>query len=589
MADKIQLTIESFVPELDALVKKGIFAKKDAKKIIKKRRYHEYQFEKKDVTPIEYFKAIRYEKIINKRFLAKKKELKIKHTDYYDFHCNTFYLIVIVIRRIIVLFKKCLQKFFKDEKIWLEFFNFLIKNNSLKILNKEIGVALVKHPTNITFWKIAAYNELENNFNSITARQLMQKCIRLNSSNLDAYLEYFVFEIVFANKYLERKTIMLSSTDLEKLKIINDVTDENSLKEIDNKVDDKDDIINLKIAELIWVDTLNKFKTMSNKDKTITITQISLLFLSKLEYYGNKTNSVPLEHKIIQSLLYDNPNDISVRLSIIANKLEKYSNETEYSFHLISEYTTLIDNTPQEQLPHLCLLLIQYIISKDNKDSFLYSVFKVIHSKINLSDLFCNYDKGQYNLQLIEMLTFPNVIANIKEVLIKENRTLNDIIYAIYINIITNSQEEYIESIFRILTNLYNENFDYSVILSVQLSNQSPSFIMRYIKQVIALIPQIVIYDPDLRITLDYFTKLNNQLNSMKLRLESQCYKCLYEEILRVIMNKIIEAKEITDEYKAVIDYIKEQMSQKLINFDYIKRNIIQALTHEQKKLIETL
>lgn len=82
------MTIESFVPELDALVQKGIFGKKDVKKIIKKRRYHEYQFEKKDVTPIDYFKAIRYEKIIQKRFTSKRKELQIKHTDYYDFHCN---------------------------------------------------------------------------------------------------------------------------------------------------------------------------------------------------------------------------------------------------------------------------------------------------------------------------------------------------------------------------------------------------------------------------------------------------------------------------------------------------------------------
>jgi hypothetical protein len=88
MADKIQLSIEKMIPELDVLVQNGILNKKDVKKIIKKRRYYEYQFERKDVTKIEYFKAIRYEKLLNKRKSAKKKELKIKKTDYYDFHCN---------------------------------------------------------------------------------------------------------------------------------------------------------------------------------------------------------------------------------------------------------------------------------------------------------------------------------------------------------------------------------------------------------------------------------------------------------------------------------------------------------------------
>jgi hypothetical protein len=38
MADKIQLILENLIPELDELVKKGIFLKKDVKKIIKKRR-----------------------------------------------------------------------------------------------------------------------------------------------------------------------------------------------------------------------------------------------------------------------------------------------------------------------------------------------------------------------------------------------------------------------------------------------------------------------------------------------------------------------------------------------------------------------
>ena len=113
MADKVQLTLETLVPEMDVLAQKGYFEKKEIKKIMKKRRFHEYQFEKTDVRPLDYFRAIKYEKILNKRMKQKKKSLHIKKNDYYDFH---------YIRRIIVLYKKCLIKFNKNnDNIWMEY------------------------------------------------------------------------------------------------------------------------------------------------------------------------------------------------------------------------------------------------------------------------------------------------------------------------------------------------------------------------------------------------------------------------------------------------------------------------------------
>ena len=76
MADKVQLTLESLIPDLDELSKKGIFQRKDIKKILKKRRQHEYSFEKSDVSPSDYFKAIKYEKILNSRMKQIKKKIK---------------------------------------------------------------------------------------------------------------------------------------------------------------------------------------------------------------------------------------------------------------------------------------------------------------------------------------------------------------------------------------------------------------------------------------------------------------------------------------------------------------------------------
>lgn len=88
MADRIQLTLENMLPELENLVSYGLFTKNEIKKIIKKRRFYEYQFERKDVTKLEFFKAIKYEKVLDRRRIQKRKELQIKKLNFDDFHCK---------------------------------------------------------------------------------------------------------------------------------------------------------------------------------------------------------------------------------------------------------------------------------------------------------------------------------------------------------------------------------------------------------------------------------------------------------------------------------------------------------------------
>ena len=334
MADKVQLTLETLVPEMDILIQKNYFTKKDVKKIMKKRSYHEYQFEKTDVMPLDFFKAIKYEKIINNRMKQQKKNLHIKKNDYYDFH---------FIRRIIVLYKKCLIKFnTNNENIWMEYFNFLIVNKCSDILNKEIGRCLTLHPTNINFWKIAAYHEYEDNLNFQNARSLLQKCIKFNQYNIDAYLEYFTFEIIFAKNFIERKDILLGKTgkkeEKKKINIIDDINEEKRKMEIkeekekkeenditknENKDIDNNKIRDLIIPELIYEDTIKKLIFNKNKSKE-DILKIHFGFLDRLEKYGNsKTiNYKKLEDKInknINDIINNNQQDI---IFIIDNMIE---------------------------------------------------------------------------------------------------------------------------------------------------------------------------------------------------------------------------------------------------------------------------
>jgi len=90
----------------------------------------------------------------------------------------------------------------------MEFFNYLVKHKCHNIINREIGPCLVKNPYNLDFWRIAAYNEFENNSNFIASRNIMQKCIRINKNNYEAHLDYFTFELKFVQKMVERRNLL---------------------------------------------------------------------------------------------------------------------------------------------------------------------------------------------------------------------------------------------------------------------------------------------------------------------------------------------------------------------------------------------
>jgi hypothetical protein len=240
----------------------------------------------------------------------------------------------------------------------MEYFNFLLVNKCNEILNKEIGRCLTLHPSKIIFWKIAAYHEYEDNLNFQNARNLLQKCIKFNQFNVEAYLEYFTFEIIFAKNFVERKDILSGKKTEEKketkkkINIINDINEEKEKMEIDEEKNDNDDIINnnndivktevendkirdLVIPELIYDDCLQKLINGKNK-KVEEILEIHFGFLERLEKYGSskQINYQKLENKImnnIKNLINNNAQNsilcIDNEIKMIKIKLLKYSKE----------------------------------------------------------------------------------------------------------------------------------------------------------------------------------------------------------------------------------------------------------------------
>ena len=623
MADKVQLTLETLVPEMDILIQKGYFTKKDVKKIMKKRRYHEYQFEKTDVMPLDFFKAIKYEKILNKRMKQQKKNLHIKKNDYYDFH---------FIRRIIVLYKKCLIKFNNnDENIWMEYFNFLLVNKCNEILNKEIGRCLTLYPSKIIFWKIAAYHEYEDNLNFQNARNLLQKCIKFNQFNVEAYLEYFTFEIIFAKNFVERKDILSGKKTEEKketkkkINIINDINEEKEKMEIDEEKNDNDDIINnnnnnndtvktevendkirdLVIPELIYDDCLQKLINGKNK-KVEEILEIHFGFLERLEKYGSskQINYQKLENKImnnIKNLINNNAQNsilcIDNEIKMIKMKLLKYSKEEiinrikivykEFENNLFIEKYINYNN-------YISYHFLKYFLideeKQENNDSYLEELIKIIKPKININKL------------TTDLLSFNNIkllmIISSKEYLIDNllkiyNFDINTKIFDIINTIFQKNDLSSLKDIFVIVNNIKNEISSLvenitKLPLKYEENENCLNFMEYYIEKIIELIKDEVTYYIKPELMKSYFELINNQF--LRGKVNYVIMKKLYYKMIELIVDKSIQINEndknedgknyYGDSYK----YIKENMEKLLINRKEIIKDIINKKENNKNK-----
>ena len=603
MADKVQLTLETLVPEMDVLIQKGYFTKKDVKKIMKKRRYHEYQFEKTDVMPLDFFKAIKYEKILNKRMKQQKKNLHIKKNDYYDFH---------FIRRIIVLYKKCLTKFSNnDENIWMEYFNFLLANKCNDILNKEIGRCLTLHPTKIVFWKVAAYHEYEDNLNFQNARSLLQKCIKFNPLNVEAYLEYFCFEIIFAKNFIERKNILSgkikkgNKVDKKHINIINDVNEEKEKMKIEeeknekdenNNIEEKNKIRDLVIPELIYEDTINKL--IKGKNKNINeILEIHFGFLEKMEKYGNsdQLNLQRLESKImnnIKDLIKSIENDelfcIDNKVKMIKIKMLKYSKEEilnkikiifkDFEDNLfIKEYINYYN--------YISYHFLNYFIideeKQENNEIYLEELIKYIKPKINIHKLdeeILSFN----NLKLLLIISTKEYLIN--NLLKNNNYNIHSKIFDVLSMIFLKNDLSALKDVFIILNNIKNE-IDSMIEqitrlnLKYEENKNCFDFIEYYLEKITELISDEVTYYINPELMKVYFDKINNQF--LKGKINYVLMKNLYTKMIELIVDKSIQNNENDKNengkkyFESAYIYVKENMENLLINRKIIIEDII--------------
>lgn len=498
----------------------------------------------------------------------------------------------------------------------MEYFNFLLANKCNDNLNKEIGRCLTLHPTKIVFWKIAAYHEYEDNLNFQNGRSLLQKCIKFNPLNEEAYLEYFTFEIIFAKNFIERKNILSgkikkeNKVDKKHLNIINDVNEEKEIMKIEEEKNDKEENNNIEknkikdliIPELIYEDTINKL--IKGKNKNINeILEIHFSFLEKLEKYGDseELNLQRLESKItnnINNLIITQEKNqlfcIDGKIKMIKIKMIKHSKEDILKkIKIIFKYfeDNLFNNKYINYYNYISYHFLNYFMSdeekQENNEIYLEELIKLIKPKININKL----DE--------EILSFNNIklllIISTKEYLInnllkKNNYNIHSKIFHVLSIIFQNNDLSTLKDVFIILNNIKNEIESLieqitRLNLKYEENQNCIDFIEYYIEKIIELISDEVAYYINPGLMKVYFDKINNQF--LKGKMNYVLMKYLYSKMIELIVDKSIQNNENDKNengkkyYESAYIYIRENMENFLIN----RKIIIEDIINKKRKI----
>ncbi|KAJ3008204.1 U3 snoRNP protein [Thoreauomyces humboldtii] len=212
MADQVQFHLEKMVPELEDLQERGIFLPNEIRSIVKQRTTHEYRIHRIIPLKADFLRYIAYEENLERLRRKRKARLGmdhaptpeelaegVKHSSLSDYS---------MMRRIHGLYNKLLMKFAGDTALWIQYFDWCRTTKSTKALGRVFAKALQMHPTNDTFWIMAAAWEFEDNGNIAGARVLMQRGLRLNAESRKLWVEYFKLELLWVEKIKERRRVL---------------------------------------------------------------------------------------------------------------------------------------------------------------------------------------------------------------------------------------------------------------------------------------------------------------------------------------------------------------------------------------------
>ncbi|QLL30770.1 hypothetical protein HG536_0A05850 [Torulaspora globosa] len=204
MSSKTRYYLEQCIPEVDDLVDKGLFTKREVSAIMSKRTDFEHRLNSRGSSINDYMKYISYEKSVDKLRQKRVKRLleASKTNSISDWSIQ---------QRIAFIYQRGCKKFPKDLKFWAMYLNYLKtrgNTTSYRKIHNVYNELLKLHPNNVEVWISCAKYEYEVHANFKSCRVVFQNGLAFNPDVPKLWYEYVKFELNFITKLINRRKVM---------------------------------------------------------------------------------------------------------------------------------------------------------------------------------------------------------------------------------------------------------------------------------------------------------------------------------------------------------------------------------------------
>ncbi|KIW02845.1 uncharacterized protein PV09_05901 [Verruconis gallopava] len=198
-ADKARDYLEQSVPQLQELLRKGVFTEPEIKSIARKRSSYEHTINARGHSAAhDYASYAAYE--INLASLIKKRTARLKVKLGVSGHDGP--------RRVFFILERGVRKFPGDLGLWMQLLGFARKEKARKKLSELLTKVLRLHPTKAQIWVYAANSVLEDEADMSAARGYLQRGLRFCKRDWNLWIEYGRLECIYIAKIAARRRIL---------------------------------------------------------------------------------------------------------------------------------------------------------------------------------------------------------------------------------------------------------------------------------------------------------------------------------------------------------------------------------------------
>ncbi|KAH9823968.1 U3 small nucleolar RNA-associated protein 6-domain-containing protein [Melampsora americana] len=225
--ESAQLRMERMLPELRDLEQKKVFTKSEISAIVSQRQIHEAAIARpKSHEP--YMRYIDYE-----RRLERLRQLRVSKLGAGQ-QSKTPHRVTIsdysIPLHILNLFSTAAKRYPESRSLWMAYITYSLTQSSPKLISRVISAAIAAHPTDPTFWTMAARFESDGDQNGKGggnvdgARKLLMRGLRFlkGEESLSLWIEWIRIELNFVQAMTQRRKFLEKITDKGSVIIRND-------------------------------------------------------------------------------------------------------------------------------------------------------------------------------------------------------------------------------------------------------------------------------------------------------------------------------------------------------------------------------